>query len=122
MTGRVPVDPNASGTVIQGVRLDPATIRKPDTHTIGSSGPTPLLDLVCWGDSMWRDQGELGVMVPDLMAAELGVDVANCGVNGQTSTEIALRQGGLDVFLNVAGNVVPAAVTPVAGGEPRRTH
>lgn len=74
----------------------------------------PSQNVAGFGDSMLGDNGSIGRTTLGMLAQALGVDVFLGGVPGQTSTEVALRQGGLDVRVNVAGNTIPAAATAVA--------
>lgn len=66
--------------------------------------------IVCWGDSMTAgnegitDQGAY----PELLQEEIGSVVINEGVNGQTSTQIGVRQGGIASYATVVGGTIPA--------------
>lgn len=76
---------------------------------------TRLSAVACFGDSMFADQGGLGTTTPAQLAAALpAISVYNGGVSGQTSSEVALRAGALDVWFSLAGNAIPAATTATA--------
>lgn len=74
-------------------------------------GACALLGVATYGDSMTQGnlngakpwQGPMGELIP--------VSITNYGVSGQTSTEVALRNGGLDVWVTVANNQIPASGT-----------
>ena len=67
--------------------------------------------VVCWGDSMTAgnegifDTGEY----PPILEQEIGHDVINEGVGGQTSTQIGVRQGGVPTYVTVVGGVIPSS-------------
>ena len=67
--------------------------------------------VVCWGDSMTA--GNEGVIdpgkYPAILEQEIGHDVINEGVGGQTSTQIGVRQGGIPTYAIVDGGVIPAS-------------
>jgi len=73
----------------------------------------PSQNVAGFGDSMLGDNGNIGRTTLGMLAQALNVSVFLGGVPGQTSTEVALRQGGLDVRVNVSGNLIPAGTTPV---------
>lgn len=68
-----------------------------------------LLGATFWGDSMDMDFGGLGTSVPSVVNSLVPVPVTGRGVSGQSITEIALRQGGLNLFVTVAGGQIPAS-------------
>jgi lysophospholipase L1-like esterase len=71
-------------------------------------GVAPALKLSAFGDSMTAGAGGNGTTWPMVAAADLGWSYYNGGISSQTSTEIALRQGGLEVLVTVEGNSIPA--------------
>lgn len=80
----------------------------------GGSGVTNLLptaDIACWGDSMTAGSGASGsaTRYPQTLGTELGRTVANLGIGGQGSAQIAGRQGGIPVAVTVSGNEIPAS-------------
>lgn len=72
-------------------------------------GASALLGVATYGDSM--TQGNLNGAKPwqGPMAELVPVPITNYGVSGQTSTEVALRNGGLDVWVTVANNTILAS-------------
>lgn len=135
-TGRAPViastgDPN--NPVITGdgwVIFDTITgtkARKAD----GSGSIVPvsssLATIAAFGDSLTSEYPGLGITMaetyPALLAADLGVSYYNGGVGGQTTEDIITRQGGIQLALTVANNIIPASgsvdvtvVTPTTVG------
>ncbi|EIU7559392.1 hypothetical protein AAIB98_003303, partial [Providencia rettgeri] len=75
----------------------------------------PSLDIVCWGDSMTAGVGgeSENVSYPSVLAAELGVNVSKKGYGGQTSTDIAIRQGGTQLTITYTGTIPPASTVSV---------
>ena len=82
--------------------------------------------IACWGDSItfgqgYSDEAQLtnggqimdisGWTYPDTLQYYTGMDVYNLGVSGETSYEIAAREGGLTMF--VAKNVTVKALKSV---------
>ncbi|MFG1206995.1 SGNH/GDSL hydrolase family protein [Xanthobacter flavus] len=66
--------------------------------------------IVCWGDSMTAGAGGSGTTYPGVLASLLpGKTVSNLGIGGQTSTQIAARQGGVPIKVTVDGNSIPAS-------------
>ncbi|WP_259016629.1 hypothetical protein [Emticicia fluvialis] len=82
------------------------------------------LGITAWGDSLTAGIGVTNVTTsfPTELAKLVGFNVVNRGVGGQTSTQIAIRQGGLKTKVTVAGGVIPASgsvtVTFPLGHEP----
>jgi hypothetical protein len=80
--------------------------------------------IVSWGDSL--TQGMQGIEdvgnYPTDLGALLTVPVVNQGINGQNTTQIGVRQGGIPTSATVSGGTIPASggvmVTFVAGYEP----
>ncbi len=68
------------------------------------------LGITAWGDSLTAGIGVTGVTTsfPSELAKLVGFAVVNRGVGGQTSTQIAIRQGGLHTVVTVLGGVIPA--------------
>ncbi|MDR2294517.1 MAG: hypothetical protein LBE05_04870 [Microbacterium sp.] len=109
------------------VSVDPSgNIAEPDA--IDRNGRTPgwvlrnyanrqrsaLSGVVCFGDSMFADFGSLGTSTPSVMSTLLPVPVIGRGVTSQSVTEIALRQGGLNLLVTVDGGSIPASGTVAA--------
>jgi hypothetical protein len=91
-----------------------------------SSAPAPVAapGVVAWGDSMTQgNHGSYDVNnYPSQLGALLTVPVVNEGVDGNTSTQIGVREGGVPTYATVAGGVIPASgavqVTFLTGYEP----
>ncbi|RKR82663.1 hypothetical protein BDD43_2848 [Mucilaginibacter gracilis] len=77
---------------------------------------TSARDISCWGDSL--TQGAGGVAYATQLAALLadGRNIYNNGVGGDTSPQIAFRQGGINVLCTITANTINASgatvVTP----------
>ncbi len=69
--------------------------------------PTP--DVVAFGDSMIQGNAAWGTTLPAAVAAALGRPVENRGVGGQTSTQVAGRQGGIPIAVTVSGDAIPSS-------------
>lgn len=72
--------------------------------------------ILCWGDSLtmgietgWSDI--VDTPYPITLGEYLGVESVNLGIGSETSDMIAMRQGGLPVYVNDI--VIPADCTPV---------
>lgn len=104
------VDVDKDGKVLEGLRTDGTryfrSLEAPALAVLPAK-------IACYGDSMTGDHGGTGTSTASALAAVTGVEVHLGGVPGQTSTEAALRQGGLDVFITATGNSIPAS-GPVA--------
>src|SRR5579859_840998 len=80
--------------------------------------------IVAWGDSLTEGmQGITGVgNYPAELAKLITLPINNEGVNGQTSSQIGVRQGGVATYATVVGGVIPASgdvpVNFPAGYEP----
>jgi lysophospholipase L1-like esterase len=67
--------------------------------------------VACWGDSMTAgniskiDEGNY----PSDLSELISLPVKNLGIAGQTSTEIGVREGGVQTTVTVAGGVIPAS-------------
>jgi hypothetical protein len=73
-------------------------------------GIKPRFAIAAQGDSMTeRYQNIGGKSWTDVLAAELGVPVINLGKSGQSSTEVAVRVGGVPFRATVAGNTIPTS-------------
>jgi hypothetical protein len=99
----------------------PSSANAVKDHSGPVQGPNTI---VCWGDSM-TEGGEGSTDIgsyPSLLQADLGPQVVNMGIGGQTSTQIGVRQGGVPSYINVAGGTIPAQggviVTFATGYEP----
>jgi len=74
-------------------------------------GLVPYTKIAAFGDSMTNGYLGGGPTYPIALASALGVEVQNFGIPSQTSHEIALRQGGLQITLTVTGNSIPATAS-----------
>lgn len=72
-----------------------------------------LIDAVAWGDSMTASAGATsGATRYPAVAGGLFDPirtVSNLGIGGQTSTQIAARQGGVPITVTVSGNEIPTS-------------
>jgi lysophospholipase L1-like esterase len=91
------VSPNS----VQGITYAASRNRIDGVQAV--SGP----DLVGIGDSLTHGVGQTPYTTA--LAGLTGRDVANYGLGGQTSTEIAARFGASTTYLSVAGNTIPAS-------------
>lgn len=68
-------------------------------------------EIFAWGDSLTAGAGvpDESASYPSLVSGQLRVPVRNLGIGGQTSTQIAARQGGLKTLFGVEGNAIPAS-------------
>lgn len=73
---------------------------------------------VAWGDSMTQTAHGSGDTFPNHLGDLIGVPVVNGGRGGETSTGIAIRSGGLNLRLTVAGNSIPASGAVTVTAEP----
>ncbi len=64
--------------------------------------------IVCWGDSLTVSVDEKSAF-PDILRSMSGCEVINYGVEAESTSMIAMREGGLRV--NVKATVIPADVT-----------
>ena len=64
--------------------------------------------IVCWGDSLTVSLDEKSAF-PDILRSMSGCEVINYGVEAESTSMIAMREGGLRV--NVKATVIPADVT-----------
>lgn len=101
------VDVDGAGNVIAGLRTDGTHYFRGDSAA--ADGADLPAKIAVFGDSMAGDHGGTKVSIASALAAALGVEVHGGGVPGQTSTEVALRQGGLDVFITVDAGSIPAS-------------
>lgn len=75
----------------------------------------PLASIAAWGDSMTQGVGSTSPNTYcEILASLTGLPVYNGGVGGQTSTQIAARQGGKPLIVSVAGQVIPGTGAAVA--------
>ena len=74
-------------------------------------GPNPGgAAIVAWGDSWTSGVGAVdGMSYPDQLQFLTGRPVFNGGVSGQTSDQIAARQGGAPALLTLPGNTLPGS-------------
>lgn len=63
--------------------------------------------IICWGDSLTVSLDEKSAF-PDILRSLSGCEVINYGVESETASMIAMREGGLRV--NVKATVIPADV------------
>lgn len=76
----------------------------------GEAYPVEPSGWASWGDSMTRGAGSTaGNDFPSRLSVLLGETVDNQGIGGQTSPQIAARQGGAPTLLTVTGNSIPAS-------------
>jgi len=89
-----------------------------ETPTAPIANPSPVAPLqaadtgtpiVAWGDSLTSGFGasSRGTAYPADLASLLGRRVVNEGVSGQSSSQIAARQGGVPALLTLAGDMIP---------------
>lgn len=66
--------------------------------------------IVAWGDSWTAGVGAVaGMSFPEQLQALTGRPVFNGGVSGQTSDQIAARQGGVPALLTLPGDSLPGS-------------
>jgi hypothetical protein len=84
------------------VPIEPATTFTPMVQT----GSTPI---VAWGDSLTQGgtASSPAASYPAVLSTLMGRTVVNEGVSGQSSSQIAARQGGAPALLTIAGDTVP---------------
>jgi hypothetical protein len=74
--------------------------------------PADTGPIVAWGDSLTRSTGasSAAARYPAIAANLFDPQrvVLNRGIGGQTSTQIAARQGGIPIAVTVEGNAIPA--------------
>ncbi|MBR5515355.1 MAG: S-layer homology domain-containing protein, partial [Clostridia bacterium] len=73
--------------------------------------------VLCWGDSLtmgietgWGNF--VDIPYPERLGEYLGLESVNLGIGSETSDMIAMRQGGIKMYVN--GITIPADCTPVA--------
>jgi lysophospholipase L1-like esterase len=107
-----------------GVTSNPTAPVTPVTPISSVPVTVPTPGVVAWGDSMTQgDHGNFDVNnYPTQLGALLTIPVVNGGVNGNTSTQIAVRESGVPAYATVVGEVIPASggvqVTFPTGFEP----
>lgn len=72
--------------------------------------------LIAWGDSLTAGTGSTSGHSYPALLNELFAStrtITNRGIGGQSSTQIAARQGGVPIMVDVSGNEIPA-FTPTA--------
>lgn len=81
-------------------------------ETLGHRGKNAI---VCWGDSM--TEGNEGVSdrgdYPRLLEQQIGSAVINEGVGGETSSQIGVRQGGVQTHVMINGEMLPGGTKEV---------
>ncbi|WP_166390337.1 SGNH/GDSL hydrolase family protein [Nocardioides ochotonae] len=121
--GRIAWGIRADGTVRVG-RLDSPGITLDDaaTQALRTRMGQALRGIVGFGDSMTQGVGSSTTTYPSALAAAIqnAVPVINRGVSGQTSSEVALRTGALEILVTVTGRAIPpsgpVAVTVIPAG------
>jgi hypothetical protein len=86
--------------------------------------PVTIAGIVAWGDSL--TEGNQGITgngnFPADLAKLIVLPVVNQGINGQSSTQIGIREGAIPTYATVTGGVIPASgpvpVTFMTGDEP----
>lgn len=108
------VDQASTGEVLSGIRsdgtryMDRLIVRELDAPSVPAVEVTRINAVAGFGDSMMGDHGGLGTTTPKELGLALGVPYFEGGRNGQTSTEVALRAGGVEIVLSFPNNTIPA--------------
>lgn len=76
--------------------------------------PAYSLAVSAYGDSMTQGAYGGGDTFPELLATETGLEIENLGLSGSTSTEIAIRAGGLVPLVTLTGGAIPAGTSGAA--------
>ena len=71
------------------------------------------MNIACWGDSLTAGAGGNGTTYPEILQQLIGnsVTVTNLGVGGENSSNIAMRQGGISIYVNAF--TIPASTDRV---------
>jgi len=109
----------SSSSVVSSSSASSSTSSSASSSSSASASPAPTpRTIVCWGDSL--TEGVYGTSYPAQLAALVaGASLVNNGIGGQTSTQIAMRQGGVATKLTLANNQIVAGgntVTAINGG------
>jgi hypothetical protein len=72
-----------------------------NTYTAENPNYKPV-SITCWGDSMTFGQCGNGTTYPGTLASLTGLTTYNLGISGETSEQIALREGGISMILTSA--------------------
>jgi lysophospholipase L1-like esterase len=115
---------NTSGPQTLSVTFAPADAVDYTTATDNINMTASSFGVVAWGDSY--TQGGQGLTDPGVYPNDLGklitLPVANMGVDGNTSTQIGVREGGVPTYATVDSGTIPASgcvtVTFPTGYEP----
>jgi hypothetical protein len=99
----VPISESAGVRVLQGPPGPP-----------GTGAAAAVAKVAVWADSMAESQPGDSLSVWSGLATVLGVETHDGANSGWTSTEVAVAQGGLDLFITLAADQIPAGTTPVA--------
>ncbi|MEO8225468.1 MAG: hypothetical protein ABI661_11755 [Gammaproteobacteria bacterium] len=76
----------------------------------GTGGYPGGADIIAWGDSWTSGVGAVdGMSYPDQLATITGRPVFNAGVSGQTSDQIAARQGSIPALLTLPNDTLPGS-------------
>ena len=103
---------------------DAATTRSNLGLPYAASNQVNWYNITAWGDSLTHGKEDgTGVSYPNQLAADIPGSVVNDeGVGGQTSTQIAVREGGVATTATISGGTIPASggvvVTFPSGYEP----
>jgi hypothetical protein len=121
----------AAGTAVSssGVQTLSVTFTPADTEDYTTAEASVTLTVAAFGVAAWGDSltsGNQGILdrnnYPSQLQKVITLPVENLGVSGQTSTQIGVREGGIPVYVTVAGGSIPAtggvSVTFPTGYEP----
>ncbi|MDI3259703.1 MAG: SGNH/GDSL hydrolase family protein [Sinobacteraceae bacterium] len=77
----------------------------------GAINPVRYTSIDAWGDSLTAGYGATGNggPYPYRLGLLVGKSIGNYGIGGQTSTQIAARQGGAPALVTVSGGAIPAS-------------
>lgn len=94
-----------------GVTSNPPAPVTPVTPTSSAPATVPAPEIVAWGDSLTQGmQGEFDVGdYPDDMQPLMTLPIINEGDDGQTSTQIGVREGAIPTYATVQDGVIPAS-------------
>lgn len=105
----VTTDGRFKARLADGVGVSTSEIAPLVASALASMNLFPSSAIACWGDSMTAGAGGGGTTYTGVLASALGATVVNLGIGGQTSTQIAARQGGVDIACTVSGDMIPAS-------------
>ena len=118
----------SAGTSTLSVIFHPSDSVNFASTSVDQSIEVTQTGIVTWGDSLTI--GKQGIVnagqYPSILATLTNLPIFNLGVSGNTSTQIAIRQGTLSTSATIAGNVIPAsgsvAVSFPTGYDPRANY